>query len=218
MVATRSLSRKFEAIELLKEVLNDTIFYRICADGRATDPKQMGWQSRLANAGHAYALCKQRAVNTSKIARLEYVRGGLPALNSLTEFCSKRSKIAVRGKAGRALSQFYIYIKALLKTSTYHRRSRGITDAAASDWRSWQAPVDDSPTAVLIESPITTDGSDIAWLAQTNAFHHALVFAAVPTNHPDTPALMVFPLRSVLRNNHLHRTIREQGGRIWREP
>ena len=209
MVATRSLSRKFEAIELVKEVLNDTIFTEYARMEELLTQKQMGWQSRLANAGHAYAM-QTASRNTSKIARLEYVRGGLPALNSLTEFLQQAEQdSSAWQKLGERLANLHSYIKALPKQALIIAEAEVLPTLQQAISESWQAPVDE-PTATLIESPITTDGSDIAWLAQTNVFHHALVFAAVPTDHPDAPALMV--LSSVLRNNYLHRTIREQGG------
>ena len=209
VVATRSLSRKFEAIELLKEVLNDTIFTEYARMEELLTQKQMGWQSRLANAGHAYAM-QTASRNTSKIARLEYVRGGLPALNSLTEFLQQAEQdSSAWQKLGERLANLHRYIKALPKQALIIAEAEVLPTLQQAISESWQTPVEE-PTATLIESPITTDGSDIAWLAQTNVFHHALVFDAVPTNHPDAPALMV--LSSVLRNNYLHRTIREQGG------
>ncbi|MDO5768844.1 MAG: peptidase M16, partial [Psychrobacter sp.] len=47
--------------------------------------KQAGWQSRLAGAGHAYAM-QTASRGMSRQAHLEYVRSGLPALNALTDF------------------------------------------------------------------------------------------------------------------------------------
>ena len=112
-------------------MLNDTILPNM-RDGRVTDPKQMGWQSRLANAGHAYAM-QTASRNTSKIARLEYVRGGLPALNSLTEFLQQAEQdSSAWQKLGERLAN-YIYIKALPKQALIIAEAEGITDAAASD-------------------------------------------------------------------------------------
>ena len=62
----------------------------------------------------------------------------------------------------------------------------------------------------LVDQPVTTDSKDIAWLAQTNVYHNAMAFQAVPADHDDAAALMV--LSGVLRNNYLHRAIRETGG------
>jgi Zn-dependent M16 (insulinase) family peptidase len=49
-----------------------------------------------------------------------------------------------------------------------------------------------------------------AFVTTTQVNHCAQVFATVPENHEDAPALAV--LAGVLRNGYLHRAIREQGG------
>ncbi|MGD6198411.1 hypothetical protein QUV68_22405, partial [Xanthomonas citri pv. citri] len=158
VVATRSLSRKFEAIELLKEVLNDTIFTEYARMEELLTQKQMGWQSRLANAGHAYAM-QTASRNTSKIARLEYVRGGLPALNSLTEFLQQAEQDnSAWQKLGERLAILHSYIKALPKQALIIAEAEILPTLQQAISESWQAPVD-KPAATLIESPITTDGS-----------------------------------------------------------
>ena len=209
VVATRSLSRKFEAIDLLKQVLNDTIFTEYERIEELLTQKQMGWQSRLANAGHAYAM-QTASRNTSKIARLEYVRGGLPALNHLTEFLQHAEQdSSAWQQLGERLATLHSYIKTLPKQALIIAEADILPTLQQAISESWQQAIVPA-TTTLTDDPICADSSDIAWLAQTNVYHHALVFAAVPTDHADAPALMV--LSSVLRNNYLHRTIREQGG------
>ena len=209
VVATRSLSRKLEAIDLLKQVVDDTIFTEYARIEELLTQKQMGWQSRLAGAGHAYAM-QTASRNTSKIARLEYVRGGLPALNDLTQFLQQAEQdSSAWQQLGERLAALHAYIKALPKQALIIAETETLPTLTQAISDSWQQPTR-LPTTLLAASPITTDSGDIAWLAQTNVFHHALVFTAVPTDHADAPALMV--LSGVLRNNYLHRTIREQGG------
>jgi Zn-dependent M16 (insulinase) family peptidase len=48
------------------------------------------------------------------------------------------------------------------------------------------------------------------WLTNTQVNFCARAYPTVPVNHPDAAALTV--LGGFLRNGHLHRTIREQGG------
>ena len=54
------------------------------------------------------------------------------------------------------------------------------------------------------------DGAREAWLTTSEVSFCARAFPAVPQAHPDAPALRV--LGPYLRNTHLHRAIREQGG------
>ncbi|WP_019671806.1 insulinase family protein [Psychrobacter lutiphocae] len=85
VVATRALNRKPEAIGLVKDVLQHSVFTEQDRIKELLQQKRAGWQSRLANAGHAYAMqTASRAM--SRQAELEYARSGLPALNVLKEF------------------------------------------------------------------------------------------------------------------------------------
>lgn len=87
VVATRALNRKPEAIDLVKQVLEHSVFSEHDRIKELLQQKQSGWQSRLASAGHAYAM-QTASRRMSRQAELEYVRSGLPALNALKEFLS----------------------------------------------------------------------------------------------------------------------------------
>lgn len=209
VVATRSLSRKLEAIDLLKQVLNDTVFTEFDRIEELLTQKQLGWQSRLANSGHAYAM-QTASRNLSKVARLEYVRGGLPALNELTEFLTKAEKNPNEWqKLSERLTTLHNHINALPKQALIIAETNDLPTLKKAIIESWAEAVE-LPSETLTDFPATTDNSDIAWLAQTNVFHNASAYQAVPADHADAPALMV--LAGVLRNNFLHRTIRETGG------
>ena len=58
--------------------------------------------------------------------------------------------------------------------------------------------------------PATTGTVNQAWATSTQVNFCSRAYATVPADHEDAPALMV--LAGFLRNNFLHRTIREQGG------
>lgn len=209
VIATRALSRKLEAIDLLKMVLNDTVFTEFERIEELLTQKQLSWQSRLAGSGHAYAM-QTASRNMSKVSRLEYVRGGLPALNELTAFLTKAAAHKSEWeKLSERLTHLHSHIKALPKQALIIAESDDLPKLKQAIVDSWADTVT-LPTDTLIDDTITTDTSDIAWLAQTNVFHNAMAFTAVPAEHTDAPALMV--LSGVLRNNYLHRTIRETGG------
>lgn len=209
VIATRSLSRKLEAIDLLKMVLNGTIFTEFERIEELLTQKQMGWQSRLANAGHAYAM-QTASRNMSQISRLEYVRGGLPALNELTEFLAKAEADSSEWtRLSERLTALHQYIKALPKQALLIAEAEYLPTLTQAIVASWATPLPQMHNA-LVDQPVTTDSKDIAWLAQTNVYHNAMAFQAVPADHDDAAALLV--LSGVLRNNYLHRAIRETGG------
>ena len=209
VIATRSLSRKLEAIDLLKTVLNDTIFSETDRIKELLTQKQMGWQSRLTNSGHAYAL-QTASRNMSKINRLEYVRGGLPALNQLTEFLENAEQNPTLWQdLTNRLTELHAYIKTLPKQALIIAEKEHLEKLKIAISNSWKEMVGLSKNT-LQNHTFNVNNDNVAWLAQTNVFHNAIAFQAVPAEHADAPALMV--LSSVLRNNYLHRAIRETGG------
>lgn len=210
VVATRSLSRKLEAIDLLKMVLNDTIFTEYDRMAELLQQKQMSWQSRLASSGHAYAM-QTASRDMSEQARLEYVRGGLPALNELTDFLAKAEKDEGEWqKLGQQLTDLHNFIQTLPKEILLIAEPDYLPTLEKAIETSWENPKTLEKSDNLLNFDIKTDNTDTAWLAQTNVFHNASAYQAVPADHVDAPALMV--LSGVLRNNFLHRAIRETGG------
>lgn len=87
VMATRALNRKEQAIELLEEVMEHSVFTEHDRIKEILQQRQASWQSRLSSAGHAYAL-QTASRGMSRQAQLEYVRSGLPALNALKDFLS----------------------------------------------------------------------------------------------------------------------------------
>ncbi|MFT5097844.1 MAG: Zn-dependent M16 (insulinase) family peptidase, partial [Psychrobacter okhotskensis] len=85
VVATRALNRKPEAIDLLKEVMEHSVFSEHDRIKEILQQRQAGWQSNLAGSGHSYAM-QTASRGMSRQAQLEYVRSGLPALNALKDF------------------------------------------------------------------------------------------------------------------------------------
>ncbi|MGP4953600.1 insulinase family protein, partial [Psychrobacter sp. T6-1] len=95
VVATRALNRKPEAIDLLKEVMEHSVFSEHDRIKEILQQRAASWQSRLAGAGHAYAL-QTASRGMSRQAQLEYVRSGLPALNALKDFLGHASDDAAQ--------------------------------------------------------------------------------------------------------------------------
>lgn len=93
MLATRALNSKPSAIDLVRQVLTDTVFSETDRIKEILTQKALGWQSRLTSSGHAYAMqTASRAM--SALAVNEYVFSGLPALNALNAFW--RTMIMIR--------------------------------------------------------------------------------------------------------------------------
>lgn len=235
VVATRALNRKTEAIDLLKEVMQHSVFEEHDRIKEILQQRQASWQSRLASAGHAYALqTASRAM--SRQAQLEYVRSGLPALNALKDFLAhasdddnkwdelatslmalhqrllslpKHAVIICEAEQTERLSDLIVDSWQESKVSTANAKQ--IEENIPSEFTQLELDpaLDGEPDAVkaLESDPIA---EDLAWLVATNVYHNASAYSVPAADHPDTAALMV--LAPYLRNGYLHSAIRERGG------
>jgi len=235
VVATRALNRKTEAIDLLKEVMQHSVFEEHDRIKEILQQRQASWQSRLASAGHAYALqTASRAM--SRQAQLEYVRSGLPALNALKDFLAHASsddnKWDELATSLMALHQRLLSLPKHAVIICEAEQTERLSDLIVDSWQDVKAStanakqieenipseftqleldpaLDGEPDAVkaLESDPIA---EDLAWLVATNVYHNASAYSVPAADHPDTAALMV--LAPYLRNGYLHSAIRERGG------
>ena len=235
VVATRALNRKTEAIDLLKEVMQHSVFEEHDRIKEILQQRQASWQSRQASAGHAYALqTASRAM--SRQAQLEYVRSGLPALNALKDFLAHASdddnKWDELATSLMALHQRLLSLPKHAVIICEAEQTERLSDLIVDSWQDVKAStvnakqieenipseftqleldpaLDGEPDAVkaLESDPIA---EDLAWLVATNVYHNASAYSVPAADHPDTAALMV--LAPYLRNGYLHSAIRERGG------
>lgn len=230
VVATRALNRKPEAIELLKEVMNHSVFSEHERIKELLKQKQTGWQSRIARAGHAYAM-QTATRNMSRQSHLEYVRSGLPALHSLKQFLDKAEDDAQQyEQLATALMALHQAIISLPKQAVVVCEAEEAPRITQLIEQSWAQPLDaklkddgelnnlanNVPTE-FAEQPLIdpanltrAESDDMAWLVATNVYHNAASYEAVPAGHEDAAALLV--LGPYLRNGYLHSAIREKGG------
>ena len=235
VVATRALNRKVEAINLLKEVMEHSVFTEHDRIKEILQQRAAGWQSRLASAGHAYAM-QTASRGMSRQAQLEYVRSGLPALNALKDFLAHASDDpALWDNLASSLMRLHERVISLPKHAVIiceAEQTERLSDLIVESWQDSRAPAlaqqqidiqQDIPSefARLTLDPAldgsqstegngTIDTSDMAWLVATNVYHNASVYRVPAADHPDTAALMV--LAPYLRNGYLHSAIRERGG------
>ena len=237
VVATRALNRKTEAIDLLKEVMEHSVFTEHARIKEILQQRQASWQSRLAGSGHAYALqTASRAM--SRQAQLEYVRSGLPALNALKDFLTHASEDdAMWDQLATSLMALHQRLLGLPKHAVIiceAEQTERLSSLIIDSWKDSSAPVFDANAKLnndyipneftQLELDATLDGKadastalesnpiveDLAWLVATNVYHNASAYSVPAADHPDTAALMV--LAPYLRNGYLHSAIRERGG------
>ncbi|WP_169392449.1 MULTISPECIES: insulinase family protein [Psychrobacter] len=229
VVATRALNRKPEAIDLVKEVMEHSIFTEQSRIKEILQQRAASWQSRLAGSGHAYAMqTASRAM--SRQSRLEYARGGLPALKTLKDFLAHANEdSSVWDELAQGLMALHKSITSLAKFAIIvcePDETARLSDLIVKSWQedkkiadfeglNRQIPSDFAKVAI---DDINTQGdgndnamaTDLAWLVATNVYHNASAYKVPAADHPDTAALMV--LAPYLRNGYLHSAIREKGG------
>ncbi|WLP94136.1 insulinase family protein [Psychrobacter sp. M13] len=237
VMATRALNRKPEAIDLLKEVMEHSVFTEHARIKEILQSRQASWQSRLSSAGHAYALqTASRAM--SRQAQLEYVRSGLPALGALKEFLTHASEDeALWDQLATSLMDLHQRLLSLPKHAAIiceAEQTERLSNLIVESWQDSDAPKFDATAQLsMVNIPSEFSGlsldsalngetdvtqslesnpivEDLAWLVATNVYHNASAYTVPAADHPDTAALMV--LAPYLRNGYLHSAIRERGG------
>ncbi len=214
VLATRALANKTEAMHVLQEVLSDSVFSETARLKELLTQKQMSWQARLSNAGHAYAM--QTATGAfNPYGRLDYHYGGLPALVALKTFLADNDF----AKLSYALQALHAQIVKAPKSAILvceQERTDALQTSLQDSLASIATPITRAATLPPAFADLqhayqaNTPPSDTAWLIASNVYHNAQAYKTVPAGHPDAPALMV--LAVVLRNGYLHSAIREQGG------
>lgn len=239
VVATRALNRKPEAIDLVKEVMEHSVFTEHDRIKEILQQRQSGWQSNLAGSGHAYAM-QTASRGMSRQSQLEYVRSGLPALNALKDFLTHAATDdALWDQLATSLMNLHQRIIGLPKHALLiceAEQTERLRDLIVNSWHDSRATklatkdinVENnvpSDFAKLTLNPAldgeddkletadngeTVEVADLAWLVATNVYHNASAYTVPAPEHPDTAALMV--LAPYLRNGYLHSAIRERGG------
>ncbi|MFZ3075027.1 MAG: insulinase family protein, partial [Psychrobacter glacincola] len=238
VVATRALNRKPEAIDLLKEVMEHSIFSEHDRIKEILQQRQAGWQSNLAGSGHSYAM-QTASRGMSRQAQLEYVRSGLPALNALKDFLTHASTDDAQwDKLATSLMDLHQRLISLPKHAVIiceGEQTERLRNLIVDSWKDSQAPkiaaqlknadasieanIPSEFTELSLNAALSGENTaateeiavdDLAWLVPTNVYHNASAYTVPTADHPDTVALMV--LAPYLRNGYLHSAIRERGG------
>lgn len=219
VLATRALHRKPQAIELVSNVLHDTIFSETDRMSELLEQKRASWQSRLSASGHSYAM-QTASRGMSRLSSLEYAHSGLPALSALKTFLkqSEHDKSAWDILSHR-LAKIHEHIQNLpkdvilvceadkadtLKSAIKDVLDKNLPQKPPMPTISSALPFDE------LKAELNDNNQDIAWLIATNVYHNATAYPATTSGHDDTPALMI--LAPFLRNGYLHSAIREKGG------
>lgn len=210
VLATKALTEKLPAIDLLKKTFTEL---RLDEKDRILEllqQRKARWSSRLANAGHSYAL-QTASRDMSVVAQRDYYNAGLPALvwfkALVTQLEQDESKLDQLLADLTDLHQRVLSLPRRFVLVAEQEKLESIGQYLAAVWQNDSV----NPVAVLPVAALPANSvQDVAWLIQANVQFCAAAYPAVAVEHADTAALMV--LGPYLRNGFLHRALREQGG------
>ncbi|MDA0697291.1 insulinase family protein [Acinetobacter venetianus] len=209
-LTTKSLTQKFDAIQLLKLAFEKLRFDEKDRIIELLQQRKTRWQSRLSGSGHSYAM-QAASRQMSALARRDYHNTGLGALNWLSDLVNKidqdetayQSLInelqAIHRKLLQAPKQFLLVCEE-------HQSDR-LVEEIQNVWDKLE--VNKEPVS-LTQVERVESSEDEAWLIQANVQFCSSAYQAVDVAHADAAPLMV--LAAYLRNGFLHSAIREKGG------
>ncbi|RZG80393.1 insulinase family protein [Acinetobacter venetianus] len=209
-LTTKSLTQKFDAIQLLKLAFEKLRFDEKDRIIELLQQRKTRWQSRLSGSGHSYAM-QAASRQMSALARRDYHNTGLGALNWLSDLVNKidqdetayQSLInelqAIHRKLLQAPKQFLLVCEE-------HQSDR-LVEEIQNIWDKLE--VNKEPVS-LTQVERVESSEDEAWLIQANVQFCSSAYQAVDVAHADAAPLMV--LAAYLRNGFLHSAIREKGG------
>ncbi len=165
-------------------------------------------EAAITGSGHSLAMtaAAQQLAPAARLAHRAAGLAGIAALKAMDDSLEDRSQLDELIERLRRLHQ------KVIATQRHYLviGEESLLESAGSNWRR------------LLEKPLTRDGSPFTltptesgrtqqmWITNTQVHFCARAYPTVPSAHPDAPALTV--LAGFLRNNFLHRAIREQGG------
>ncbi|MEC7120268.1 MAG: peptidase M16, partial [Pseudomonadota bacterium] len=211
VLSSKALADRPEAMTLMRQAFEQLRFDEADRILELLQQRKARWQSRLAAAGHAYAM-QTASRGMSLLATHEYQNGGLPALlwlcAQLAQIEQDRSALDHLIAALVALHQQVLGLPKALLLVAEPARLEQLTQQLVTTWQ--QLPPSSQSTLPHVTPEVPVAEAEVAWLIQANVQFCAAAYPAVPLDHPDVAALMV--LGPYLRNGFLHRALREQGG------
>ncbi|RMF19107.1 MAG: peptidase M16 [Gammaproteobacteria bacterium] len=209
-LTAKALARNREAMaDLMHEVAGST---RFDENDRLRDLLSQERARRLASvigSGHSYAMMAAAAA-LNPLAALSHTSSGLAGLQELValDTAAQSGTAAYSDWRDRltALHQVIMKQSPELVLVGESESVRNWSGSIAADW----TPAHWKRGAAALDVPKAEISRRQAWVTATQVNFCAMAVPSVTSGHPDQAALLV--LGNYLRNNWLHRVIREQGG------
>ncbi|HEY9148485.1 MAG TPA: insulinase family protein, partial [Gammaproteobacteria bacterium] len=205
----KALSRNQEKLgELMLQIFTSARFDELPRIRELVAQERMYREQRVTSAGHALAM-SAAASGLAPNAALNHRWSGLAGIKALKALDdSLDDETTLKAFASRLERLREILLKAPRQLLLIGEEGEQQLINASID-QLWGEQTFDATTARFAAAP--ADGQlKQAWATSTQVNFCARAYPTVAAEHKDAPALTV--LAAFLRNNYLHRAIREQGG------
>jgi Zn-dependent M16 (insulinase) family peptidase len=205
----KALSRNSAALtELLEESFSSARFDELERIHELISQERMGQEQRVTGSGHSLAMSAAASTITA-VNQLNNLWGGLKGIQfikGLDDSLEERTKLQALSEQFSAMREKIITAPRQFLTIGEAEQRETIIEAISSRWAGAEAT--STYTPIVLPQPEGVIRQ--AWATSTQVNFCARAYPTIPSNHADTPALIV--LAGFLRNNFLHRAVREQGG------
>lgn len=165
-------------------------------------------ESSITGQGHSLAMSLANS-GMSPTARLGYQTGGLAGIRYLKELRNKLSNPEALAELAESFSVIHDRILAAPRQFLLIGEAEAKEQALSDLQQAWSGSSESAGFDAFRLDPVRRTVR-CAWTTATAVNFCAKAYASVPASHPDNAVLSV--LAGYLRNNFLHKAIREQGG------
>jgi Zn-dependent M16 (insulinase) family peptidase len=211
VLSGKALSRNHHRLaELLQATLHEIRFDELDHLREVIAQRRAEWEEHITGSGHSLAMAAA-ASGMSPTAALAHRLNGLAGISFLQGLDESLAEKSAREKLADKFRLIHERILAapcqLLLIGEQERRPEFL---AMLDKRWGQSTEPATAKFIPLQLPEVHTSVRQAWTTSTQVNFCAKAYPTVPVDHPDAAALTV--LGGFLRNNYLHRAIREQGG------
>jgi len=209
VISGKALARNQQALaELMVETLESARFDELDRIHELISQDRMRREQSVTQAGHSLAMSAATAPLSPSAALQHRWHGlaGIKSLKALDDSLNDKAKLeAFASRLQRLRDRLLNAPRQLLVIGEEEHRA-AMETALTARWNKFAQP--GAVSALQLPSP--TAPRLQGWSTSTQVNFCAKAYPAVAAEHPDSAALTV--LAGFLRNNYLHRAIREQGG------
>jgi Zn-dependent M16 (insulinase) family peptidase len=210
ILSGKALGRNHDRLaELLQATLHEVRFDELDHLREAIAQRRAEWEEHITGSGHTLTMAAAASGMSPTAALIHRLSGlaGISLLRALDEnLANESARKILADKFRRIHDRILSAPHQLLVIGEQEHRP----EYQAALGKRWNQSTETATKFIPLQLPEVRTSARQAWTTSTQVNFCAKAYPTVPVDHPDAAALMV--LGGFLRNNYLHRAIREQGG------